>query len=105
MGDSYKVVTGALSVHSGKLAGLADELRSALEVAGGQNITSEAYGETCRQFTSILDTLASAGRATLQASVESLEAEASKLRATATEYDRQDAHGVQTFDTIGRSLE
>jgi LPS O-antigen subunit length determinant protein (WzzB/FepE family) len=101
MTDSYEVVTAALSAHAGKLSGLAGELRAAADIARGQNITTDAYGQTCQQFATMIDALANAGQETLQAGVESLEAEMSNLRTAAAAYEQRETSQVDTFGKIG----
>lgn len=96
MNDSYEVVTAALTAHAGGLGRLSDELRSATDQAG-QGMTDAAYGKTCQPFATMLDALANAGHQTLQAAVESLEAEASNVRKAANAYTRQEAGTAATF--------
>lgn len=98
MSDSYEVVAASLTAHAGQLVGLSDELRTTTDLAG--NMTSDAYGQTCQRFASMLDSLAQAGKETLQAAVEALDTEASKVRAAADAYERQETSGVDTFGGI-----
>ena len=104
MSDSYEVVTDELTTHSINVIRLSDELRSTLELAGGPNITGDAHGQTCRRFAEMLDALASAGRETLRLAVDCLETEAAKVRASAAEFDRQEADTVDGLSTAGSGL-
>ena len=104
MSDSYQVVTEELTAHSLGVLKLSDDLRSTLELAGGQGITGDAYGQTCRRFAAMLDALASAGRETLRLAVECLETEAAKVRASAAEFDRQEADTIGALGTAGGGL-
>lgn len=104
MSDSFEVVTEALTAHSISVIKLSDELRSTVELAGGQSITGDAYGQTCQEFAALLDALASAGAETLRLAVECLEAEALKVRASAAEFDRQDAGTIDALRTVGGEL-
>jgi hypothetical protein len=104
MTDSYEVVTAELTAHSISVIKLSDDLRSTMELAGGQSITGDAYGQTGRQFAAMLDALASAGRETLRLAVECLETEAAKVRASAAEFDRQEADVTDALGSAGSGL-
>ncbi|MFD9701856.1 type VII secretion target [Lentzea sp. NPDC059081] len=104
MGDSFEVVTEELTAHSLSLVKLSDELRSAADLAGRQSMTGDAYGRTCQEFAALLDALASAGQVTLRLAAECLEGEASKVRASAAEFDRRESGTVNALRTVGREL-
>lgn len=104
MSDSFEVDTTALTAHSINVVRLSDELRSTVELAGGQNITGDAYGQTGRPFAALLGELAEAGMATLRLAVECLEAEAAKVRASAAEFDRRESESVDGIRTAGSGL-
>ena len=101
MSDSYEVVTEELTAHSISVIKLSDDLRSTMDLAGGQSITGDAYGQTCQPFAALLDALASAGQETLRMAVECLEVEAAKVRASAAEFDRQEADTIAALGTAG----
>lgn len=104
MSDSFEVDTTALTAHSISVVKLSDELRSTVEPAGGQSMTGDAFGQTCRPFAVLLGELAEAGKETLRLAVECLEAEAAKVRASAAEFDRREAESVDGLRTAGSGL-
>lgn len=104
MSESFEVDTTALTAHSISVVRLSDELRSTVELAGGQGITGDAYGQTGRAFAALLGELAEAGKETLRLAVECLEAEAAKVRASAAELDRREAESTDGLRTAGSGL-
>lgn len=104
MNDSYEVVTAELTAHSINVVKLSDELRSTMELAGVHSMTGDAYGQTCQRFAAMLDALASEGKETLRLAVECLETEASKVRAAAATFDRQEADAIDVLTTAGGGL-
>jgi hypothetical protein len=93
MAGSYQAGNDALTRHAHTLAGLADELRAALDLASGVNITGDAYGQTAARFAAAVQGMASAGREALQAGVEALQSASTEMQATVATYQRPEDAG------------
>lgn len=100
MTGSFQVTSEALHRHAGTVAGLADELQSAFDVATGVRLTPEAYGKTCEPVTAMLNAAAEAAGGVLRTGIDALEQAAANLRDTATTYAETDAE--QAGNLAGR---
>ena len=105
MSESYEVVTAALTDHASGVAGLADELRGALDTAGHVTLADNAYGQTCQRIRSLLNAAAHAGGDSLQAGIDALESASVTLRANAAAYADVEAGGSNAFTGLSGQLE
>ena len=104
-GRSYEVVTDALTNHARTLAGLAGELRAALDLMAGVSMTGEAYGQVGAKAASAINALGTVGQDTLREGVEALESAASEIRETVATYEQQEAEGVDLYTNLDDALE
>ena len=104
MTDAYAVAAAALTGHASAVAGLADELRGALDATGQVTLTDNAYGQTGQQITSLLNAVARAGAGTLQAGIDALESASVTLRANADAYAAAETGESNSFGGISGQL-
>jgi hypothetical protein len=97
--ESYEVVTAALADHARLLDDLAGQLRAAGQSAM-VSMTGDAYGQTGERFATMIEDVAGAGRDTLQAGVDALEAAGANLRDIANAYDRQEIDAATGYAGI-----
>jgi hypothetical protein len=93
-----------LTKHARTLADLAGELREALDLAGGVNLTGDAYGQTAARFATAIEQLARLGQEMLRDGVDALESTGTTIRETAAAYERDDSAGADRLAGIGGEL-
>jgi uncharacterized protein YukE len=95
MGDQYEVLTGELTAHAGKVDGLTDRMRTAVDAANTVTMNNDAYGVVCQPFALLLQPFEELGVRTLRQAADALTDSAKKVRDTATSYTTTDnAQGV-----------
>jgi uncharacterized protein YukE len=99
MPDSYEVVTPALTTHAGSLTGLVDTVGEAL-AAAKVSIAQDAYGEIGARFAKALGDVGGAGQKALQSGVDGLDSAMKAIRATATQYAKQEEETAKAFDNV-----
>ena len=103
MNESYEVVTAALTSHARTLDALTAELRQTRETAE-VNLTGDAYGQIGQSFVAAAEALAQAGRDTLQSEVDALASATTAMRATVTEYERQESDSITRLAAVADGL-
>jgi hypothetical protein len=96
MDHSHEVVSSAVSGHAGKVDGLAEDVRAALDAVSAVSAAPGTYGTTCEDFTALLGDLAESGTATLTAAVATAELAAKNLRTAVARYAAVDESGSAT---------
>ncbi|HET9144406.1 type VII secretion target [Actinophytocola sp.] len=99
--DGYEVLTSELDAHAGRVDGLTDRLRTAVDAAQQVTMNNDAYGVVCQPFAQMLQPFEELGVRTLQQGVDALSDTARKVRDTALSYTSTETTGAATY----RSLE
>ena len=95
MGDQFEVLTGELTAHAGKVDGLTDRMRTAVDAANTVTMNNDAYGVVCQPFALMLQPFEELGVRTLRQAADALTDSAKKVRDTAKSYTTtDDAQGV-----------
>lgn len=103
-GQGYEVLTDELGTHAGKVDGLAQRLRTAVQAAQQVSMDNSAYGVICQPFALLLDPFEQMGVQALQTAQESVEDTAGKVRDAVQTYEGQDQTSGQALKTIGAPL-
>jgi uncharacterized protein YukE len=100
MPDGYEVLTGELDTHAGRVDGIADRLRAAVDAARTVSMNDGAYGVICQPFAMLVNPFEQMGVNALSTAVETVTEHAATLRQTARTYDTQEAAEAARFGGI-----
>lgn len=101
---SIEVSSSTLLDHASAISRLGDELTGAHNLAGHVTVTADAYGQTCARVASMLNAVADAAGKAVQAGIDAMEAEESKLRASAATYVDMETRTAGVFTEISGQL-
>lgn len=102
--DGFEVLGGELSSHAGKVDGLTDRLRTAVDAANTVTMDNSAYGVVCQPFALLLQPFEELGVRTLRESAEALADTARKVRDTVRDYDTTEAGEAARHESIEADL-
>ncbi|SFP32605.1 Excreted virulence factor EspC, type VII ESX diderm [Amycolatopsis arida] len=85
-GQGFEILEDELRTHAGKVEGLAERLRTAVQAAQQVTMDNSAYGVICQPFALLLDPFEQMGVRVLRQGAESVGDGAGKVRDAATEY-------------------
>ena len=97
MADGYQVLTGELTAHAGKVDGLADRLRAAVDAARAVAMNDEAFGVICQPFAALLNPFEQTGVNALGKAVETVGETAGTVRDAARAYDSRETAETARF--------
>ncbi|WP_370944390.1 type VII secretion target [Amycolatopsis sp. cg5] len=86
----YRVLGDELGGHAGKVDGLADRMKTAVEAAQQVTMDNSAYGVICQPFALMLDPFEQMGVRALQTASESINGTAAKVRDAVSAYEKQE---------------
>jgi len=102
--DGYEVLTGELDAHAGRVDGLTDRLRTAVDAAQQVTMDNSAYGVVCQPFAMMLQPFEELGVRTLRQGVDALSDTARKVRDTAQSYTSTETTNATTYRTLEGEL-
>ena len=102
--DGFEVLGGELSSHAGKVDGLTDRMRTAVDAANTVTMDNSAYGVVCQPFALLLQPFEELGVRTLRESAEALADTARKVRDTVRDYDTTESGEVDRHESIEADL-
>ncbi|GAB3447155.1 type VII secretion target [Actinophytocola sediminis] len=85
--DGFQVLGDELSAHAGKVDGLTDRLRTAVDAANTVTMDNSAYGVVCQPFALMLQPFEELGVQALRDGAAALADTASKVRDTVRDYE------------------
>lgn len=97
MPDGFEVLTAELDAHAGRVDGLADRLRAAVDAARTVSMNDDAFGVICQPFAMLLHPFEQMGVGALSKAVETVTENAGTLRQTARTYDTQESAQTARF--------
>lgn len=101
---STEVTTSALLDHATAVSRLSDELARAFDLADRVTVTADAYGQTCARVASMLNAVADAAGKAVQAGIDALDSEETKLRTSAGTYADNETKSAGVFTEISGQL-
>ncbi|TDV48707.1 type VII secretion target [Actinophytocola oryzae] len=102
--DGYEVLPDELATHAGRVDGLTDRLRTAVDAARAVTMDNSAYGVVCQPFALLLQPFEELGVRALGDAADALSDTAGKVRDTATSYDQTDSAEARTYTGIEGAL-
>jgi Excreted virulence factor EspC, type VII ESX diderm len=100
MADGYEVLTAELDAHAGRVDGLADRMRTAVDAARTVSMNDDAFGVICQPFAMLLHPFEQLGVNALSKAAETVTENAGTLRDTARAYDTQESAETARFGEI-----
>ncbi|HEY7597368.1 MAG TPA: type VII secretion target [Actinophytocola sp.] len=100
MADGYDVLTGELEGHAGKVDGLTDRLRTAVDAANTVTMNNDAFGVVCQPFAAMLQPFEEMGVRALRQGADTMADIAGKVRDTARDYGTTETAEQDRFRTI-----
>jgi hypothetical protein len=104
MPDEFEVLTDELTAHAGKVDGLTDRMRTAVDAANTVTMNNDAYGVVCQPFALLLQPFEEWGVRTLRQAADTIADSAKKVRDTTQSYTTTDAAQRVTFTDIEGDL-
>ncbi|OLF13881.1 ESX-1 secretion-associated protein [Actinophytocola xinjiangensis] len=102
--EGFEVLGGELSSHAGKVDGLTDRMRTAVDAANTVTMDNSAYGVVCQPFAMLLQPFEELGVRTLRDSAEALADTARKVRDTVRDYDTTETAEATRHESIEADL-
>jgi hypothetical protein len=104
MPDEFEVLTDELTAHAGKVDGLTDRMRTAVDAANTVTMNNDAYGVVCQPFALLLQPFEEWGVRTLRQAADTIADSAKKVRDTTQSYTTTDSAQRVTFTGIEGDL-
>lgn len=104
MTDEFAVLADELEAHTGKVDGLIDRMRTAVDAANTVTMNNEAYGVVCQPFALLLQPFEELGVSTLRQAADTLADAVKKVQSTTRSYTDTDTTHQATFTTMEGEL-
>jgi len=102
--DGFGLLPGELDAHAGKVDGLTDRLRTAVDAANTVTMDNSAYGVVCQPFAMMLQPFEQMGVNALKQAADTLSETAVKVRDTAKVYETTDTMNAASHKGIEGTL-
>lgn len=102
--EGFEVLGDELSSHAGRVDGLTDRLRTAVDAANTVTMDNSAYGVVCQPFALMLQPFEELGVRTLREGAEALADTAKTVRDTVRDYDRTETAEASRHQAIEGDL-